>query len=174
MSDFKKIAEDIVHSYEARARIVGGIVDDTQDLLKSFRERREEMSKGLREVLAKSENLRKKDFNRMMEDILKTQAEREDNVKQMLADFRQEEEMVSGRFRKLLMRGEKIRLRDFKKIVSQIRQDQDERQKKVKDKTFSELSTMQNEVGIMLAQFKEEREKMSTAWKEIAGNLSQK
>lgn len=172
MSDLKKVAEDIASAYDARVKIVKGIAEDTQSMLKGFRERREAMAKELQDVLAKSEHLRKKDFNIMMEGILLTQAGRENVVKQILADFRQEEEMVSGQLKKLLGRGEELRVKDFKRVLARIQKNQEERQKEVRGKASSELANMQSEVAKMLTNFKSEREKMSLEWRGMVVALS--
>ena len=172
MPDLKKVAEDIANAYDARVKIVRGIAEDTQSMLKGFHERREAMAKELQDVLAKSEHLRKKDFTIMMQGILLTQAGRENTVKQILADFRQEEEMVSGQLKKLLGRGEELRIKDFKRVLARIQANQEERQKEVREKASSELANMQSEVATMLANFKNEREKMSSEWKNMVAALS--
>jgi len=172
MSGLKEIAENIVVSYDRRMRIVNSLAEDTRNLLQSFRERREAMAKELREVLAKSENLRKKDFNKMMEEILLTQAARENTVNQILADFRQEEETVSQQLRKLLLRGEAIRVRDFKKVLARIRREQEKRRKEAGEKASAEMAEIQKKVADMLAGFKSEREKMAAEWKKVTDTLS--
>lgn len=173
MTDLKKLAEDIVASYDARIKVVKDIVGDTQRMLQNFRARREEMSSDLRDGLAKNENLRKKDFDSMMQDILAVQEERESNVRQMLSDFEKEEGLVAGGLRKLLQRGEKIRIKDFKKILAKIRNEQEKREKETSKKVSSELKEMQEEVGGMLSGFKKEREKVASEWKNMVSELSQ-
>ena len=144
--DLKNLAKDIIASYDARAKIVGEIVEDTHQMLDGFRKNREEMSDNLREVLAKSESLRKKDFSAMMQDILLTQQKREENVKKMLADFREEEARVAERLRELLKRGEKLRLADFKKTLVRIRKDQTGREANTGEQVRGERATKQSEV----------------------------
>lgn len=173
MADLKNIVEGIVSSYDARVKIVQSIVEDTERLLAVFRERREEMSKGLKDALAKSEHLRKKDFDGMMIDILDVQAGRENNVKEMLGRFREEEETVARQLRKLLRRGEKIRIEDFRRMLAKIRNGEMKRQKETSEKVSSELAGMQEEVGKMLSEFKKEREKASAEWERMVGEMSQ-
>jgi len=165
--NLKDIADDIIASYEARVKVVGGIIEDTHKILDEFGKKREEMSDNLREVLAKSESLRKKDFNAMMQDILLTQHKREENVKKMLADFREEEVRVAERLRELLKRGEELRLVDFKKTLVRIRQDQAAREANTGEGVRAELATMQSEVYKMLEAFKKEREAATTEWQKI-------
>ena len=145
-NNLKNLAEDIIASYDTRVRVVGEIVEDTHKMLDGFRERREEMSGNLKDVLAKFESLRKKDFNAMMQDILLTQQKREESVKKMLADFREEEARVAEQLRELLKRGEKIRVADFKKTLGRIREDQAVRETNTGEQVRAELATMQDEV----------------------------
>lgn len=167
--DLKNLAEDIIVSYEARVKIVGEIVEDTHKMLDGFKEKRQELSDNLREVLAKSESLRKKDFSAMMQDILLTQQKREENVKKMLADFREEEARVAEQLKELLKRGEKLRLADFKKTLVRIRQDQAGREANTGEQVRVELATMQSEVYKMLEAFKKEREAAIVEWKKVRG-----
>ena len=170
-NDLKQLAQEIVSSYEARIGVIKEIVGDTHKMLEDFRERREEMSKALRASLAKSEHLRKADFNNMMGEILAVQLKREENVKQMLADFRKEEEEVAVRLRNLLERGEEVRIRDFKKMIAKIKDEQREREKTTSQGVGDQLERMQTEVHTMLAKFSQEREKMASEWKKVLTNI---
>jgi len=163
----KNLAEDIMVSYDARTKFVGEIVEDTHKMLDGFRKNREEMNDNLREVLAKSESLRKKDFSAMMQDILLTQHKREENVKKMLVDFREEETRVAEQLRELLKRGEEIRLADFKKTLICIRQDQAAREANTGERVRAELAVMQSEVYKMLEAFKKEREVAASEWEKV-------
>lgn len=173
-NNLKNLAEDIVVSYDARVKVVGEIVEDTHKILDGFRKNREEMSDNLREVLAKSESLRKKDFSAMMQDILLTQHKKEENVKKMLAGFREEESRVAEHLRGLLKRGEELRLADFKKTLVRIRQDQAAREANTGEQVRAELAAMQDEVHKMLEAFKKEREAAAEEWKKISPMLAKK
>ncbi|MFY9457903.1 MAG: hypothetical protein WAP23_03165 [Candidatus Spechtbacterales bacterium] len=168
------ITKDIANAYEARVQMVNAIVENTHKTLDDFRKKREEMSRELRDILAKNKHLRKKDFSRMMEDILFAQQKRETNVKQMLADFRGTEEAVANSFRSLLGKGKEVRIRDFKQMLERIRGEQGRREKEVADSVRVELASMQNEVGGMLDNFKKEREVMASEWKNIMLFLAEK
>ena len=167
------LARDIVVSYDARVKVVGEIVEDTYKTISDFRERREDMSKELREVLAKSESLRRKDFDRMMADVVLKQNEREEQVKKMLADFRKEEEMVAENMRSLLKKGDGIRIRDFKEMMAEIKKEQDRRVKETSTSVANELQNMREEVYKMLDNFKKERQSVATAWHEVLGLFHQ-
>jgi len=166
-------ARDVVVSYDARVKVVGEIVEDTHKMMNDFRGKREDMSKELREHLAKSESLRRKDFDRMMADIVLKQNEREEQVKKMLADFRREEETVAEKLRNLLQKGEGVRIGDFKKMMAEIKSEQDKRVKETSASVANELQNMRAEVYQMLDNFKKERQSVATAWHEILGLFHQ-
>lgn len=169
-----KIAQNIVTSYGARIKVVREVVEDTRNLLKEFRKRREKMSQELRETLAKHTSLRKKDFDGMMGEILIAQAKREENVKQLLADFQDQEMAVVKNLREMLKKGEKLRLKDFKKTLAKIREEQEIRQKETPTRISEELIQMQSEVAEMLENFKKERKKVALEWKRMIGVMAQK
>ena len=162
--DLKQIAKEIVASYNARIRVIAEIVKDTDETLADFRQRRQEMSHELRELLAQNTYLRKKDFDRMMADIIDRQNRREEEVRKTLEDFRQEEERVAEEFRKLLKRGEGIRINHFKKMMADIRQEQERRAGQVGQSVADQMQKMRQEVHIMLDRFKQERLSVAGAW----------
>ncbi|MBI4811950.1 hypothetical protein HY798_00660 [Candidatus Falkowbacteria bacterium] len=167
--NLKDIADGIIASYEVRARVVGGIIDDTHKMMDDFKEKREIMTKELQEILAKCESLRKKDFDRMMTDIVARQNEREKEVKMMLENFRKEEEMVVDKLKMLLKKGEDIRIKDFKKMMVDIKQEQEKRTKQTGESITSQLENMRQEVHAMLDNFKTERQSVAGAWHEVLG-----
>lgn len=164
--NLKDLIKDIIASYDARVKVVGEIVEDTHKMLGEFKERREGMSKELREILAKSESLRKKDFDRMMADIVSRQNEREGEVRKMLEDFRKEEESVAEKLRNLLRKGEEIRIKDFKKMMFDIKQGQERKAKETGASIGEQFQKMQEEVHTMLDNFKKERQSVAGAWHE--------
>ena len=169
-----KIAQDIVASYEARIKVIQATAEDTQKLLEEFREKREKMSQELKGALSQHESLRKKDFDKMMEDILIAQKTREENVKQMLVDFQDEEMKVVKGLREMLKKGEKLRLKDFKGTLVKIRKEQEIREKETPARVGEELIRMKSEVCEMLENFKREREKVASEWKEMTTSVNQK
>lgn len=168
-----KIAKDIVASYEARIKIIQAVAEDTRGLLGEFRNKREKMSQGLREALAGHESLRKKDFDKMMEGILAAQSRREENVKLMLADFQEQEMAVVRNLREMLAKGEKLRLRDFKRTLANIRKEQEVRQKETPEQIDEEMTRMRSEVQLLLENFKKEREKVASEWQNMTALMVQ-
>ena len=167
--NLKDLAKDIIAAHDTRVKIVGEIIDDTHRMMANFKTKREQMAAELQKLLAKGESLRKKDFERMMADIIDTHAKREEGVREMLENFRQEEEMVAEKLRSLLTKGEEVRMRDFKKMMIEIKQGQEKRIQATNESVTDQLQRMQEEVHIMLDNFKTERQSVASAWHQMLG-----
>lgn len=165
--DLKDVAQDIIAAHDTRVKIVGKIIDDTHQMMANFKTKREQMAQELQKSLAKRESLRKKDFERMMADTISVQAKREKEVKEMLENFRAEEETIAGKLRGLLAKGEEIRIGDFKKMMAEIRQEQEKRIRATNESVTNQLQRMQAEVHTMLDNFKKERQSVAGAWHEM-------
>jgi len=144
--DMKRVAEEIVSSYQSRISTVAMLIDNTHQFLEDFKNKRNEMSNHLKETLARQESLRKKDFDNMMKDILSHQDEREKQVRDLLKTFFEEQKEIAQVIKGNLAEGEKVRISDFKKMLEDIRA----RQK-----------TRENEVSAMLKEFQTEYKEMA-------------
>jgi len=144
--DMKRVAEELVSSYQARISEVAMIIDDTNQILEDFKTKRSQMNDKLKESLARGESLRRKDFDAMMKDILASQDEREKEVKGLLRTFFEEQREIAELIRKSLTGGDKIGINDFKKML----QDIQTRQK-----------VRENEVSTALRQFQTEYKEMA-------------
>jgi len=76
--DLRALANSIIDSYEMRVRTVNGLMDQAYSFLKSFQMELEDMIARLRDNLAKAESLRKKDFDRMIGDVIERRHESEE------------------------------------------------------------------------------------------------
>ena len=150
--DMKRVAQQIVLSYESRISTVGMIIDDTHQLLEDFKTKRNEMSTKLKETLAKEGSLRKKDFDSMMEEILSHQEEREKEAKDFLKTFLEEQKEMAETIKKNLADGEKVRIDDFKKML----QDIQARQK-----------VREDEVSMRLKEFQIEHKEMASSLRSL-------
>lgn len=150
--EIRKVAEEIVSSYQSRIFTVATIIDNTHQFLEDFKTKRNEMSNQLKETLAKEESLRKKDFNNMMRDILSHQDEREKQVKNLLKTFFDEQKEIAEIIKKSLAEGEKVRIGDFKKMLEDIQARQKARE---------------NEVGMTLREFQKEYEEMAESLRSL-------
>lgn len=167
--DLRDLAEDIIVAHDTRVKIVGEIIEDTHRMMANFKTKREQMAMELQKLLAKGESLRKKDFERMMVDIIDAHAKREEEVKEMLESFRREEEEVQEKLRNLLKRGEEVRIKDFKKMMTEIKQGQEKRIQATNESVTDQLQRMQEEVHTMLDNFKRERQSVASAWHQMLG-----
>ena len=148
--DMKRIAQEIVSSYESRISTVGTIIDNTHQILGDFKIKRDEMSSQLKQTLANEESLRKKDFDNMMKDILVHQEDRENQARDLLKTFFEEQKEIAQVIKRNLAEGEeKVRISGFKKMLEDIQARQKARE---------------NEVSVMLKEFQ-------TEYKEIAESL---
>lgn len=118
--DMKKIAEDIVSSYDVRVKAVGQIVADTHKMLKGFHTEHKEMSAALRAELAKGEQSRLKDFKAMMSEIEKFLADVTKNVSNMIKGFQKEHKEMTAELKAGLEQGETGRLKDFESMMADI------------------------------------------------------
>ncbi|MEK9179612.1 MAG: hypothetical protein AAB893_04055 [Patescibacteria group bacterium] len=164
----------IALAYEARVKIIKAIAEDTHNLLKHFKERREKMAGELREALAKCKSLRKKDFDRMMADILNHQNQREEEVRRMLESFHRGEEEIVVKLKKILDKGDKVSIKDVTKTLHDIQHMQEENIKEHTQPMEGKMTEMQKEVHSMLLNFKEERRSIAGAWGEVLGFFSAK
>ena len=128
----KKVAQDIVSSYQSRISTVATLIDNTHQILEGFKTKRDEMSNHLKETLAKEESLRKKDFDNMMEDIFAHQDEREKQVKDLLRTFFEEQKEIAQTLKKNLAEGEKVKIDEFKKMLEDIQARQRARESEAK------------------------------------------
>lgn len=150
--DMKKVAEEIVSSYQSRISTVATIIGNTHQLLEDFKNKRNEMSNHLKETLSRQESLRKKDFDNMMKDILSHQDEREKQVRDLLKNFFEEQKEIAQVIKRNLAEGEKVRISDFKKMLEDIQA----RQK-----------TRENEVSVMLKEFQTEYKEMAESLRSL-------
>lgn len=209
----KAVTYDIISSYEDRISSVESLFSDTHQLLDDFqkalfetREKRDLLSQELREKLAKTESLRRKDFDQMMQAVLKEQSNREKEVRELLGKYIAEQKEVAGTlkesladFNKQLVKGEQIRIEDFKRKFAEIKEQQSERQNQVRAmledfqlkagqyckeneelaKEIRELLSKGETIRIrdfkaMLRGFRKEREAAAGAWQELSLAMAKK
>ena len=96
------ITQDVIASYETRVAAVGRIIEDTYQMLERFRDEREQLNSGLKEVLANGESLRRKDFDAMMGRVLLAQREGEQDVKERLRVFLDDQKHMVSEVREVM------------------------------------------------------------------------
>ena len=147
--DLRALAHSIIDSYEMRVRTVNGLMDQAYQFLKSFQMELEDMIVRLRENLAKAESLRKKDFDRMIKDVIERRHQTEEEAKQGLKIFREEEGEMIGRLRKIVLGGSGSTLEDMGAIKEDISRRQKEREKNI-IKALKRLQIEQEELRVAL------------------------
>lgn len=173
-SEQDKIIKDVMAALQTRAGIVERVVKNTRKTLEDFRKRREELISTLRNALAENVNLRRKDFNIMMENVLAAQFTRENTIRKTLEDFQRDEEVMTGELKKLLDKGEKVKIKDFRSALRDIQTRQREREIRsgqLVGDVASQIEAMSEEVGNMLAEFQKEREKVVSEWQKVLESM---
>lgn len=171
--ELKDTIEVILDSYKARVRIAESIIEDTNNVLNAFANKREVMGDALKGALAKVASLRKKDFDKMMEEITARQIQKEEYVKQVLGDFIEGEKNVVSRLEKLLRKGNGVQIKDFKNILYKIKQDQEAKVKETSILVSEGLLKMQNETSVALTSFQKLREDMTSEWQKVIRTLNE-
>lgn len=137
--------DNIVSTYESSVRNMGAILDTTHKILEGFqdsfldrKQEREKINAELREILAKNESLRWKDFDNMMQTIFLPQDRKEKEVRNLLSYYLNEQgEAVNTlrnnfiRVKDAIVTGETERVKEFQGMLKDIFARQDERKKEV-------------------------------------------
>jgi hypothetical protein len=161
--DVKSI-EDIISFYETGIQGIEDIFTDNL-ILEEFQEsnidtkqEKEKINERLRDILAKNESLRKKDFDNMMQGILLSQEQREKEVKNLLRDYFNDQKNIAQalredlkKFKDFLVRGEVERIKEFHSLIKEIIAMQAERSNEITAK----LKAFQKEHHEMIKKFKE-------------------
>jgi len=129
--ELKALANSIIDSYEVRVSMVKTLMAQANHLLKSFQMELEEMIAGLRDNLAKSESLRKKDFEHMIKDVIEPRRQREQEAEQSFKLFQEEEEEMIKRLRAIVFSGNSSNLDDIEAIREDILRRQKDREKRI-------------------------------------------
>jgi len=107
--------ESVVDSYETRVITVGALMRQTVELLKRFDLEQEERVMELRDLLARAESLRRKDFDTLLAEIRTRRREKEERVAHALDRFLKEQGELVAWLRKVITNGD-IGLEEFKAL----------------------------------------------------------
>lgn len=164
-SNLKKVVEGIVSSYETKVESISSIFDSTPLILNGLqqsildtKEEREKVNNQLKDILAKNEHLRRKDFDDMMQRILSTQEQREKEVRHLLKNYFNEQKTMAHtlregleKFKDSLGHGELARVKEFQGMIGEILAKQNGR----KNEIVSKLKEFQKEQGDLAIRLKE-------------------
>lgn len=153
VNNMKEIVEAIIASYENRISAVRAIIETTYQTLESYqeemqrnKEERREVNTQLKEMLTKQQHLRRKDFNKMMEEISvgvnkrrKEIEEKQNLVRKRLGNYFDEQKNTATNLREKLSiftdnlkKDDSTRIKDFKLFLSNIQIQQETRGDEVK------------------------------------------
>ncbi|MEW6215796.1 MAG: hypothetical protein AB1478_11460, partial [Nitrospirota bacterium] len=110
---------------------VTSLMREVNQRVKNYHIQQEQLTNRLKEMLAKTECLRKKDFDIMMAGIRSQQREREKEVSQMVEDFCKEEEEIVAKLREILTIKNLSTLEDFKILKEKMLNRPKERERRV-------------------------------------------
>lgn len=147
--DLRALANSIIDSYEMRVRTVNVLMNQAYHFLKGFQVELEDMIVRLRNNLAKAESLRKKDFDRMMSDVIENRGQSEKEAEQSLNLFREQEEEMISRLRKIILGGSGSSPQDIEAIKEDISRRQKEREKSI-IKALKRFQIEQEELRVAL------------------------
>lgn len=156
------IVDEVLSVYEESVGTVEQIVSapyrfiELEERLFSARRERGEIFVTLKELLANNDSLRKKDFDCMMSRILDAQEKREEEVRQMLRSyFDDQKEMASvlreklRSFRAALGRGDQEFIRQFRIFADDLFQERERRKKYVEGKLHEYNQSQQEMAGAL-------------------------
>ena len=163
--DMRSIVDSIISSYEARIKSIESIFDSTHQLLGGFqdtlidaRHEREKINSELRGNLAKNESLRKKDFDKMMHNVLLTQEKGEIQIRSLLKNYLSEQKDITnvlrenlGKVKEALAIGEAQRIKEFQIMYATILGEQEQR----KEEVVNKLRRFQEDQQEMIKRLKE-------------------
>jgi len=129
--DLKTLANSILDSYEMRVRTVSGLMEQAYHFIQSLELELEEMIVRLKDNLAKTQSLRKNDFDRMISDIMDHRQQREKEAQESLKLFQKLEEEMIDRLRNVVTGGSRPGLEDIEAIKKDISIRQKEREKNI-------------------------------------------
>ena len=144
---------EILDSYAKRVESVGALMRQAIEVVKNSQQQQEEKAGELRNILSKTESLRKKDFDRMMEEMWGQRWKREKEIHDTLESFLSEEkEIIDELKKKLVEAGRPMKMDDFTVLKERILNRQREREKKI---------------SAILKSFHLEQEELSTALRKL-------
>ena len=126
--NLKDLANSIIDSYEMRVKTVNDLMEQAYHFLENFHTELQEMIAQLKENLAKSESLRKKDFDRMMSGLTARRRAREEEAEKVFQNFHEEEKEMIGRLRNVIISGSRSDPTDMEIIKEDILKRQKERE----------------------------------------------
>ena len=119
-AEFKELIEKIIDSYESKVKMVTSLMRQVYQKIKKYQNDQDLMINRLRDILAKNEFLRKKDFDLMIAEINNDQKTREKEISQTVEEFCKEEEEIVVKLKRILSLKSTSILEDFNIVKNRI------------------------------------------------------
>lgn len=146
-ADFDRMMTDLSESRLSHQLIA-------EDVLSRFQKEEMEMIDRLRKIVISGGRSDVKDMESIRDDILRRQKERETGVIQALKRVQVEQEELKAAIKRLLSKGEDVKIRDFKLMLTSLRIQQGDRE---------------IQLGRMLEDLDLARNRVQSQWQAVAG-----
>ncbi len=117
LDKIRETAEEMVASYVTRLTAVSQIINDANDLLSKGRDDQSSLEKSLRDILAETSSLRKKDFDEMMAGVMDEQTTREEAIRAALKRFVDEQTALANKLKDELKNGNIESIRSIQSAI---------------------------------------------------------
>jgi len=150
--------ENVIDSYEAQVATVAALMRQTVEVLRNLDYEQEKEVLELRDLLARAESLRRKDFDTLIAEIWARRREKEGEIGQTLESFLIEQQEMVAWLRKVVGNGN-ISLGEFRLLSQHMLTRQKEQEGKM-SRMLRELHLEQEELGAGLKKLLEKGEKV--------------
>lgn len=150
--DFQNIIKEIILSYEIKVRTVIFLIGQVAQKIQYFHKEQIRMADKLKDILARNQSLRRKDFDIMIADIQNNQAQRENEIALMVKDFCAEEESAVDDLKKIISEKNPFALQDFTVL---------------KEKMLNRPREREKRLSQMLKNFHQEQKELSAALRKL-------
>ena len=164
--DTKKLAEDILASYNLRVKEISKLEKDTQSMLKEFQGEQKDMAAKLKKTLEQGEADRIKASGSLKSEILAEQEKRNKEVADLLEKFSKDHGDMAAELKETFkqaeadrLKAEADRIKVFGSMKNEIQAEQEKRNKEVAD---------------LLKVLNTEREKMSASWQKLNAAMAKR
>lgn len=148
--EFKELIEKIFDSYESKVKMVTSLMRQVHQKIIKYQNEQDLMVNRLRDILAKNEFLRKKDFDLMIAEINNDQKKREKEIGQTVEEFCQEEGKIVAELKEILTLKSTSILEDFTIVKNKILSRSTENREKKMSRMLKDFHRDQEEINTAL------------------------
>ncbi len=149
-AEFKELIEKIIDSYESKVKMVISLMRQVYQKIIKYQNDQDLMINKLRDILAKNEFLRKKDFDLMIAEIKNDQKTREKKISQTVEEFCKEEEKIIAKLKEILTLKSTSVLEDFNIVKNRILNCSTENREKKISRMLKDFHRDQEEINTAL------------------------